>query len=59
MSQALLWAPGSREDKMDMDLSSWSLQLMPERDPSHMTSKGLAGRSGEAFLEEVACTWHE
>lgn len=35
----------SGEDEMDMGLSSWSLEPRPERNPSHVTSKGLAGRS--------------
>lgn len=45
--------------KMDMGLSSGSLEPMPETDPDHVNSRGLAGRSREGFLGEVACMWNE
>lgn len=40
---------------MDMRLSSWSLEPIAERDPSHANSKG---RNREGFLKEVACAWN-
>lgn len=56
-SRPTLGLRDTEEDKMDMGLSSWNLE--PERDPGHVARQGLARRSREGFLAEVAWQWNE